>query len=521
MTCKRRTKCVSTQRYSSNALASPKLSRCTSVLVLQVGFVFIISLLITGGCSRAETEISEPRTTENALPESHSASGAFTRVRLSDATPPDMTLHDYNAGCSTSGCHGQLSKTRWVHAPVANGDCNACHQLLGEPSLHEFEPILQDGSVCNSCHSLNDPVEYKHEPYQLGTCGDCHNPHGGSRKNYIITQSIDTLCATCHDKVIVDFPHHPVTQGDCLTCHAAHDSEHEHLLVRNVKELCLGCHQDKDPANKQSAYTTIDNTRFVHDPMVTDGCLACHKHHGSEIPAILAQEPRAGCMSCHEEMIEDLPQAKSTHGAFEGQNACMQCHTPHASEHDGLLVEQSGRVCLSCHDESIELASGASLPNMMELIEESMFVHEPAAYGDCSACHAPHFSAQQSLLRTNYPDRDYAEFDSETYAMCIECHDPILVEQEFTTITGFREGDQNLHHVHIHREKGISCMICHQPHAGQLPKLMREGVAFGPGGWDLPIGFIQTKTGGSCMTGCHEQRWYDNTYSLDEFSRDP
>jgi len=50
--------------------------------------------------------------------------------------------------------------------------------------------------------------------------------------------------------------------------------------------------------------------------------------------------------------------------------------------------------------------------------------------------------------------------------------------------------------------------------------LMRESFPFGPGGWDMPLGFVKTDEGGFCIAACHEQRWYDNTYTLDLFPSD-
>jgi len=46
------------------------------------------------------------------------------------------------------------------------------------------------------------------------------------------------------------------------------------------------------------------------------------------------------------------------------------------------------------------------------------------------------------------------------------------------TATGFRDGDVNLHYVHVNREKkGRSCRACHDIHAGNDNKLMREPYA--------------------------------------------
>jgi hypothetical protein len=50
--------------------------------------------------------------------------------------------------------------------------------------------------------------------------------------------------------------------------------------------------------------------------------------------------------------------------------------------------------------------------------------------------------------------------------------------------------------------------VCHEPHAGNLDKLiLKEGYRFG--GWNIPINFQITPTGGSCAPGCHQMYKYD------------
>lgn len=427
----------------------------------------------------------------------------------------------HDTGCTAAGCHAPLASTRWVHAPVATSNCAACHTAVGEPEAHEFAPIKDDSESCAACHAFGDSPVSVHLPFAAGSCGDCHNPHGGDRKSFIRTDTSGALCATCHDDVSHTFGHPPVDRGDCLTCHDPHQSRHEALLVRSQEQLCFTCHRDMDHLGVLTITRRDGHPPFMHEPMLDPGCTACHLPHGGEAVGMLAQNQRTLCLSCHESTVHDLPLAQSVHGAFQGESSCTQCHEPHAGDHESMLVASPFDLCMRCHDETITLKSGEVLPNMKQVIEESPVVHAPAANGDCASCHAPHFSPQKSLLRVNYPDRDYQKFDVESYAMCLECHDPSLVTEPYSSVTGFREGDLNLHYMHVNREKGRSCRICHQPHAGALPKLMREEFPFGSGGWNLPIGFAPTETGGTCTSACHEPRWYNNTYSPELERRAP
>ena len=54
---------------------------------------------------------------------------------------------------------------------------------------------------------------------------------------------------------------------------------------------------------------------------------------------------------------------------------------------------------------------------------------------------------------------------------------------------------------------GQTCRACHDGHAGNQPKLIREKVQFG--NWEIPVKFNKSNTGGSCLTGCHREYAYD------------
>jgi predicted CXXCH cytochrome family protein len=55
--------------------------------------------------------------------------------------------------------------------------------------------------------------------------------------------------------------------------------------------------------------------------------------------------------------------------------------------------------------------------------------------------------------------------------------------------------------------KGRTCRACHETHASNFPKHIREAVPFGS--WDLPVNFEKTESGGSCAPGCHKEKKYD------------
>ena len=103
----------------------------------------------------------------------------------------------------------------------------------------------------------------------------------------------------------------------------------------------------------------------------------------------------------------------------------------------------------------------------------------------------------------------YTSFDKSKYELCFRCHESTLVTEERTrTLTGFRDGERNLHFVHVDKvPRGRTCGLCHQMHASKLPKQIAVTVRFGD--WDLPIGFNKTENGGSCSPGCHSPKNYE------------
>jgi predicted CXXCH cytochrome family protein len=227
---------------------------------------------------------------------------------------------------------------------------------------------------------------------------------------------------------------------------------------------------------------------------------------------LLRESPRRVCLACHETVRRKTETAVSRH-----DRGCTTCHDPHASDESGLLPTDPTTLCLGCHDREIELSEGGELSNVKMEIESGTHLHGPVSDGDCAACHANHGSEHFRLLNEEYPADFYTSFSEERYALCFTCHDDRLVlVPSTTTLTGFRNGDLNLHFVHVNREKkGRTCRVCHDVHAGTNQNLVRESVPFGRVGYRLTIGHEPTANGGRCATGCHKPHEYDRNLQLD------
>ena len=88
----------------------------------------------------------------------------------------------------------------------------------------------------------------------------------------------------------------------------------------------------------------------------------------------------------------------------------------------------------------------------------------------------------------------------------------MVKDPKTTTLTKFRNGDQNLHFVHVNKdERGRTCRACHEVHASKQKHQIRDAVPYGKTGYMLKVNFTQTATGGSCAQTCHLTRSYTNS----------
>ncbi|MBZ0154415.1 MAG: cytochrome C [Planctomycetes bacterium] len=409
---------------------------------------------------------------------------------------PPATL-DPAVSCTTK-CHEPIAQGDFLHQPVTEGKCTACHKQE-EPTKHEFAPIDDIGESCRGCHKIDNQTVL-HSPFESGDCTSCHDAHHGSSKALLRTADEATLCYVCHEsikeKIGKPFQHGPAAEGFCTTCHKAHTSEQPKLLTLEPVELCTKCHSDISEA--------VDAANSVHAPMSMD-CSPCHDPHGCEQEHLIKDVQPNLCFTCHKELAKAVGDSKSPHGAMTSARKCMNCHFPHESKHESLLRTPGAAGCATCHDKPQPRASGgkAVAPVSAEVAKYKL-PHGPAKEGKCTACHKPHVAPHPSLLGKGFPKRFYAPYEGTAYELCFECHDKKAFEvPKAKDETGFRDGDRNLHLVHVNdKEKGRTCRACHEMHGGDTPKHIAATVSFGS--WALPIRWEQMPSGGRCAPGCHK-----------------
>ena len=271
-------------------------------------------------------------------------------------------------------------------------------------------------------------------------------------------------------------------------------------MAATGNDLCFTCHTDKKDAFQGSKYS--------HAP-AKESCIICHNPHGGSFRYNLQAEGEQGlCFSCHASKEKEIADASVKHKGLETGRKCLACHDPHVAKYPKQLRDQPANLCMTCHDREYTGASGRTA-NMKEYLEKNTDHHGPVRDNDCSGCHNTHGSNNFRILRENFPPLFYAGYNAANYRLCFMCHEQTLASEEnSTTVTGFRNGQQNLHFVHVNKaDRGRTCRACHDAHATNNPRHIRDAVPFGS--WKLPVGFTKTATGGSCLPGCHKLYGYD------------
>jgi predicted CXXCH cytochrome family protein len=292
-------------------------------------------------------------------------------------------------------------------------------------------------------------------------------------------------CATkeCHNNYRKkQYVHEPVARGVCKLCHKLMDAKkHSFKLVRTRQELCGSCHQEQLKG------------KYLHEPIAKGKCLDCHNPHNSDNKFLIPVAKIADlCRKCHDKKES----VKNPHQPV-AEGKCTLCHSNHSSKFKPLLINDQRQLCFSCHEDT------------KAELDRFKYVHKPVVDRGCKVCHEPHGSDYFRILVKEYPSEFYAPFRISNYDLCFSCHkeDKVLV-RETETLTDFRNGNRNLHYLHVNSpDRGRTCRACHATHASDEPKHLRKAVPYG--GWEIPMQFEKTETGGSCSAGCHNPRAYD------------
>jgi predicted CXXCH cytochrome family protein len=301
-----------------------------------------------------------------------------TRVKLITTTP--------HALCITCHADKDAASIKGTVHPPAVRDCLKCHDPHVSDNKNQLLKLESGGekeNLCLSCHKIGEDVPAKgsrHAALDMG-CDTCHVTHktGAELKlenKFHLVKAAPALCVDCHDpkdaalqkahqnqpfgaancvqchdphqsalpKLLAKFEHPPFAEKQCDVCHAPAKDGKVVLAEKDVKALCVTCHDDK---------ANLIETAKVQHPGAAGDCTDCHTPHASSQPGLPKTDAVSICIGCHTD-IGDLAKKRVHHQpAFE--QGCATCHEGHGSDNAKLLrADTTNKLCLECHGPDAE-----------------------------------------------------------------------------------------------------------------------------------------------------------------------
>ncbi len=385
--------------------------------------------------------------------------------------------------CGT--CHSGQTTGKDSHPAFEEGGCAACHDAHYSgyaKDLHEPLPGL-----CHRCHD-NGKTAGKAKPHppmvQKGACRQCHEPHGTAPDLPRGTPAAS--CGSCHGEVLKHG--HQGELADCSRCHDPHRPLGTGLLKKDVDGACAECHDG------------IAEGKTVHAAL-EEGCGSCHDPHSDENRKRAAKS----CSECHD--LAGEQELASLHGSLNiPAEACVSCHRPHASAREKLLKGKPHeplvkRQCAACHgagvERSVKVDDAVGRCRICHKVDwkDAGRPHDPVSKGRCTACHDPHLSDQRAFLRK--PEADLCRSCHKVAAAaggrrlhepagaCTDCHAAhggrgknFLAAQPPGLCLDCHDDPRASLGDGLHPALEDGCLVCHDPHAGFPPGLMKGASGY-------------------------------------------
>lgn len=341
-------------------------------------------------------------------------------------------------------CHESKKSEKVVHEPVAEGECLQCHSPHSSPN--QF--LLKESSIVKLCEDCHDSDMWnnktKHQPVSDGACLNCHNPHQSNFPQLLVSK-LPELCFNCHNKEKNEYNMadvHPPFEDNCLDCHAVHGSENSNLLTAKLPDICFSCHEElQNSLKKKTVHQAIREGQL---------CLNCHNQHASGNDNLLKTEGQKLCFQCHGKVnpleaeqsvnIQKKVSEKFVHEPIVS-DGCSDCHTPHASDYTALLtntfpegnytigVVDSFALCFDCHDSDLlEKQQTDDATNFRNGKTNLHYLHVKREKGrNCIDCHdvhgAPNIHLIGNKVRFGHWEMPINYKTNETGGSCLPgCH---------------------------------------------------------------------------------------------------
>lgn len=394
-------------------------------------------------------------------------------------------------------CHTELIpdlQRASVHSPFMLKECVVCHTRHGK----EIERSTYSG-VSRTWERVRTLVEWLPLKWIIAVydsaTGVKSTEEGGTLRSVVTERIVETesnlvapigeLCWICHGsmgaQLTLSYPHNPFELGYCVTCHKPHASDHRALLVQDERELCITCH----PVGPELARDQ------VHPPFGGRHCMNCHDPHASEWRGILVSNQRELCFMCHPS-VASLSGKAVQHQPFEYDN-CTGCHEPHGSDFRPLLLEKEPEVCYICH------------PSIAQDFRQASTHPVDGIHLNCADCHNPHAADYSGLLIARDNNLCYecheatikARYEASAHnrTLCVRCHTPH--GSSYAPILIAQNPD--------------ICLRCHEPRYfdESSPNVRRNNHPVRPAHYD-----VNSRSPLTCTSSCHDPHGTRNTRML-------
>lgn len=440
----------------------------------------------------ALTPAAEAAVPSTAEPEGIADKEIMEAAKTAETAPGALAMapsaKETTTGSATKPTQGAVEKESAASQPAKKVEDQAFHlKPIQEPAPQKQEKtpvspgILEYGTMETKMPQIVANLAAKSKMYH-----SIHSP---------IKEGESCVSAECHNQLAkAKYVHAPAATGACLVCHTHIKEDPPFGLVSAGVDLCWGCHKNQK--------LLVGQSKYLHKIVQDEGCISCHDSHSSNTTKFLLRKDELSlCVDCHrkktEKVMKQIESARVVHKPV-AEGRCAGCHAPHASNYKNHLREGPKDVplCFSCHKK------------MEQQTKDSVYKHGPIQEGMCTPCHEPHAGNVPKDLKYKFEKTFYNPFDLEVYSLCFKCHkESVVLDKRTEYLTNFRNGDRNLHFLHVNRQKGRTCLACHEVHVGSQVRHIRTLTPFGR--WEIPVNFAQTPTGGKCSANCHIPKAYD------------
>jgi len=177
-----------------------------------------------------------------------------------------------------------------------------------------------------------------------------------------------------------------------------------------------------EPCSSASCHAETRSSAVLHDPAGEGRCTVCHVPAGDFLSSdhsassfLAGNTASPPCLSCHPGTARSLS-GPFVHPPAE-EDGCTVCHNPHGSAHPYLLVAPypketytlygAGKytLCWNCHEESLAADKFTESSTAFRMGKRNFhYSHLHKRRGiTCKACHDPHGTAQERLVRQDGP----------------------------------------------------------------------------------------------------------------------